>query len=144
MPAPAPRRQGSPALSAPTVWTTLRLTLHTDGRTEAELVGGTPFPRHWVSGHDGELVQKTATISFEDGTSGVQGAVGSPGGRGLAGVRDQGRDRLDARDVPDAHARRPAVGSQLRSRRVVTHQGEPVEGLFVVLDGMLSVEVDGP
>ena len=26
---------------------------------------------------------------------------------------------------------------------VVTQQGEPVEGLFVVLDGMLSVEVDG-
>jgi CRP-like cAMP-binding protein len=37
---------------------------------------------------------------------------------------------------------RPSVRS-FEPGEVVTLQGEPVEGLFVVLDGMLSVEVDG-
>lgn len=53
---PAPRRVSHPPyvqLAAPLAWTTLRLTLHADGRQEAELVGASPFPRHWVYDHGG-------------------------------------------------------------------------------------------
>ena len=47
----APRRVNHPPfmqLEGPTVWTTLALTLHADGRSEWELVGASTFPRHWV------------------------------------------------------------------------------------------------
>ena len=82
----------------------------------------------------------------------VPGVVRAPPGHrrhavgrgGLAGVRDDGRDVARARDVADAHAARAGRGCAASSPGTSSpEQGEPVEGLFVVLDGMLSVEVDG-
>ena len=32
----------------PTVWTTLGLTIRIDGSSEYELIGASPFPRHWL------------------------------------------------------------------------------------------------
>ena len=144
MPAPRLTRKGSPALVAPTVWTTLRLTLHADGRSEAELVGGTPFPRHWVYGHDGELVQKTATISFEEWYERRPGTVGTPWGEEDSPVFVTMAETSLEREMSRTLMRegKPWVRS-FEPGDVVTQQGEPVEGLFVVLDGMLSVEVDG-
>ena len=55
---------------APTVWTTLALTIHADGRSEHELLGASQFPRHWVYGDDGALVAKA-------GLGGLQGVVAS-------------------------------------------------------------------
>src|SRR5205807_7581803 len=56
---PAPRRvRRKPfvQLVGPNVWTTLKLTLHADGRVERELSGATPFPRHWVYDDEGKLI----------------------------------------------------------------------------------------
>ena len=53
---PAPRRVNKPPFvqfEAPTVWTTLALTIHADGSSDHELVGASQFPRHWVYGNDG-------------------------------------------------------------------------------------------
>ena len=49
----------------PTVWTTLALTLHADGSTGHELVGASPFPRHWIYDADGKLAGKSALIDFK-------------------------------------------------------------------------------
>jgi hypothetical protein len=49
--APAPRRVNRAPyvqIVAPTAWTTLTLTMHADGFAHGELVGASPFPRHWV------------------------------------------------------------------------------------------------
>ena len=49
--APLPRPvTGKPFVQwvPPTVWTTLALTIGTDGTASGELVGASPFPRHWV------------------------------------------------------------------------------------------------
>ena len=144
MPAPRFVVGGRPALVAPTVWTTLRLTLHADGRTEAELAGGTPFPRHWVYGHDGSLVQKTATISFDEWYERRPGADRhAVGRRGLGRVRHDGGDGARARAVPHAHERRAAHDPGPAAGRGAVRQGDAVDGLFVLLDGMLSVDVDG-
>src|SRR5688500_477071 len=62
---PAPRRvSGKPffQISSATAWTTLALTIHADGTGEHELVGASPFPRHWIYGYDGELTHKSGTI----------------------------------------------------------------------------------
>ncbi len=80
MPAPRLVGKGRPALVAPTVWTTLRLVLHADGRAEGTLVGATEFPRHWVYGADGHVVSKSATISFQEWYDRPSGTTGTPWG----------------------------------------------------------------
>src|ERR687886_34683 len=65
---PAPRRvRGKPffRIRGATAWTTLALTLHADGSHEHELVGASPFPRHWIYDDEGTLVQKAGTVDFK-------------------------------------------------------------------------------
>ena len=66
---PAPRRVNHPPFmqfEGPTVWTTLALTLHADGRSEWELVGASPFPRHWVYDNEGKLTAKAGLTDFKE------------------------------------------------------------------------------
>jgi uncharacterized protein YndB with AHSA1/START domain len=65
---PAPRRvRRKPffRITSATAWTTLGLTIRADGSSEHELLGASPFPRHWVYDRDGQLVQKAGTIDFK-------------------------------------------------------------------------------
>ena len=66
--APAPRRIRRPPFIqwiAPAAWSTLALTIHADGRATYEVVGASPFPRHWIYDHQGQLVAKTGRIDFD-------------------------------------------------------------------------------
>jgi hypothetical protein len=144
MPAPRLVRKGLAALVAPTVWTTLRLTLHADGRTEGELIGATPFPRHWVYDKDGTLVQKTATISFDDWYERKPGAEGTPWGDENSPVFVTMAETSLERELSYTLMRTGKPGIRdLQPGEVLTRQGDRVEGLFIVLDGMVSVDVDG-
>src|SRR3954465_12461628 len=65
---PAPRRvKGGPLfrINSATAWTTLALPLYTDGRVEHEVVGASPFPRHWIYDNEGALVQKSGVVDFK-------------------------------------------------------------------------------
>jgi hypothetical protein len=65
---PAPRSvRGKPyfQINSAIAWTTLALTIHADGTSEHELIGASPFPRHWVYDKDGALVQKSGAIDFD-------------------------------------------------------------------------------
>src|SRR5437667_216642 len=73
---PAPRRvRGKPffRVNGATAWTTLALTIRADGSAEHELVGASPFPRHWVYDDAGRLVQKAGTIDFAEWYRGADG-----------------------------------------------------------------------
>ncbi len=144
---PAPRKVGrSPyvQLFAPLAWTTLRLTLFADGREEFELLGASPFPRHWVYDKDGRLAAKSATIDYRHwsndafGRHTPWGEVDSPA---LATEVETALEReLSARVMRGGarpEIRRLAEGDRL------TVQGERSEELFVLLDGLMRVEVDG-
>jgi CRP-like cAMP-binding protein len=64
---PLPRRVRRPPfvqLAAPLVWTTVALTIHADGSSQHEVVGASPFPRHWIYDHTHTLVAKTGLIDF--------------------------------------------------------------------------------
>lgn len=52
-------------VNSATAWTTLALTLKADGSSHHELVGASPFPRHWIYDRDGAVVQKAGTIDFK-------------------------------------------------------------------------------
>src|SRR5207244_12070879 len=52
--------------SAPRAGTPLSPTLYSDGRTECEVLGASPFPRHWIYDHEGKLAAKSGLIDFKD------------------------------------------------------------------------------
>ncbi len=129
---------------APIVWTTLALTLHADGRVEVALPGASPFPRHWVYGPEGRLALKSGLtdqatwIAHSFGTRTPWGAQDSSV---LVTAAESELERqmsfeLMRGDCPPEVRRVPA-GS------VVTRQGEPGDELFLLLDGVLGVDVDG-
>src|SRR5919198_857656 len=64
---PLPRKLNRPPfvqIMPPVVWTTLALTINADGSTKREVLGASPFPRHWVYDGDGKLESKVAVTDF--------------------------------------------------------------------------------
>jgi hypothetical protein len=125
-------------------WTTLALTINTDGTVTRELVGASPFPRHWVYDDDGVLVQKSATIDFqkwfnhsfgdrtpwgEQDSPAVTAAVESALERSLSGAIMHGGAKPEIRT--------------LKEGATLVQQGEAGTDVFLILDGMFVVEVDG-
>ena len=51
---------------APTVWTTLALTIRADGSASSEVLGASKFPRHWVYDADDEIAAKVGLANFKD------------------------------------------------------------------------------
>jgi len=124
-------------------WTTLALTINTDGTSSHELVGASPFPRHWIYDHDGRLVEKSGSIDFgkwfnhsfgdrtpwgEQDSPAVVAAVESALERSLSGAIMRGAAKPTIRSI--------AEGTNL------VRQGEPGTEVFLILDGIFVVEVD--
>ena len=118
---PAPRRvKGGPMfrIQSATAWTTLALTLYADGRIEHELVGASPFPRHWIYDNEGGLAQKSGTVDFKTwyreshGDNTPWGDAESPSRRRRGGDRARARacrasllagyEKLERRSSPRA------------------------------------------
>jgi hypothetical protein len=144
---PAPRRvRGRPfmRIHSSTAWTTLALTIHADGSVEHELVGASTFPRHWVYDADGSLVQKSGTVDFgkwyreAHGEKTPWGEEDSPAfvtQAESALERQISRWLMQSADAPER--RRLAEGDTL------VEQGDADTDLYLLLDGVLAVEVDG-
>ena len=144
---PAPRRVAHPPfvqLRGPSVWTTLALTIHADGTSSFELEGASPFPRHWLYDGDGRLAAKAGLVDFKDwyahafGSHSPWGDEDSPAmtatvesalERQLAGIIMRGRAKPSIR--------------KLRPGDVLVEQGSAGDTLFLLLDGILRVVVDG-
>jgi Cyclic nucleotide-binding domain len=144
---PAPRLvKGGPLfrIQSATAWTTLALTLHADGRIEHELIGASPFPRHWIYDHEGALVEKTGTVDFkawyreshggntpwgDSESEAVVTAVESALERELSAALLSGDEKLTKRKLGEG--------------AVLVTQGAEGDRLYLLLDGVLGVEVDG-
>ncbi len=143
---PAPRRvRGKPyvQISSASAWTTLQLVVYADGRSKGSLIGASPFPRHWVYDHEGQLIEKSGTIDFEKWYRESYGENTPWGGEDTPAFvtaveteleRDLSRSVMDLRKLP---RRRLEVGDTL------VEQGAEEDDLFLLLDGVLDVEVDG-
>jgi hypothetical protein len=144
---PLPRRvRRAPffRLAPPLVWTTLSVTLHADGRTEAKLEGASPFPRHWVYGADDKLTAKAGLTDFGTWT-GQQDETRTPWGDEDSPVLVTAAESALERRLSTLIMRggaKPAVRS-LPEGDALVRQGEPGASLFLLLDGVLSVDVDG-
>jgi hypothetical protein len=143
---PAPRRvRARPfvQIAAPIAWTTLALTIGLDGSTQ-ELVGTSPFPRHWVYDASGRLVSKSGLIDFTTWYRDAFGKGTPWGGHDSPALVSAVESALER------HLSAAILGSgkapELRKLHVGTtlvRQGEAGEELFLLYDGMLEVEVDG-
>ena len=129
---------------APIVWTTLALTLQPDGSSEVALAGASSFPRHWVYDAEGRVVLKSGLAdqggwmahSFGERTpwadhdrEALVVAVESDLERELSTEIMRGGERPEIRNLPE--------GTEL------TRQGEQGDELYLVLDGVARVDVDG-
>lgn len=144
---PLPRTVSKPPfvrLQAPLVWTTLRLTLYADGRSVHELLGASPFPRHWVYDHAGALALKAGVADWRTWLGQPSWAAtpwGAEDSPVVVAQAESGLEReLSALLMHGAH--KPKVRSY-EAGDVLAEQGSPGDSLFLVLDGVLDVQVDG-
>jgi hypothetical protein len=145
--APMPRpASGKPYVRwlAPTVWTTLALTIGTDGSSRGEMTGASAFPRHWVYDHQGQLAAKSALADFGEWMHTVDGQH-SPWEREdsqpLVTVAESTLERQLSATIMRGGAK-PAI-RKLAAGGLLAEQGAPGDDIYLLLDGMLSVWVDG-
>lgn len=145
VPIPRPvRRPPFVALTAPPAWTTLALTIHTDGSSEAEVVGASPFPRHWIYDHAGRLIQKTGVIDADTWFESVSldtspwnaGEMEAVTAEAVSQIEREISRRLMAED-------RAGERRTLDDGEILVDQGSAGTELYLVLDGVLDVSVDG-
>ncbi len=144
---PAPRHVSrAPFLKfeAPTVWTTLALTIRSDGTSDYELIGASPFPRHWIYDAEGVLCAKAGLTDFKQwwrrsfGTATPWGDEESPA---LVTAVETALER-DLAGLVMHGDRRPAIRT-VEPGATLTEQGAPGDEVFLLLNGVLRVEVDG-
>lgn len=144
---PAPRRvKGKPffKITSASAWTTLELILYADGTAKGKLAGASPFPRHWVYDDSGELVEKSGSIDFEKwyreshGRNTPWGEMDSPA---LTTAVESELERELSASIMRSGAK--LQRRKLDAGETLTEQGAEDGELYLLLDGVLSVEIDG-
>ncbi|HYJ74066.1 MAG TPA: cyclic nucleotide-binding domain-containing protein, partial [Kineosporiaceae bacterium] len=129
-------------LQAPLVWTTLVLTLHEDGRAEVDLPGASPFPRHWVYDEHGELVLKTGLTDYSGWMRQPSHASTPWGDEDSPAVVTAAETALERELSRVLMSGRPMI-RKLAAGDVLARQGSAGDALYLLLDGVVTVEVDG-
>jgi hypothetical protein len=125
-------------------WSTLELTINADGTSSRALVGASPFPRHWVYDESGELIEKSAVIDFKswaDHCFGDGTPWGSYDSERLVTAAESALEReLSAKILRGGM--KPKIRT-LDAGEQLTTQGEAATDVYVVMDGIFAVEIDG-
>lgn len=131
-------------IAAPTVWTTLTLTIHADGRSARELAGASPFPRHWVYDGEGKLAAKSGLTDFKQWSLECFGDH-SPWGDKDSPVLVTAVETALERQLSTTIMRGGAKPRKLKlaAGDTLVEQGAEGQDLYLLLDGVLVVEVDG-
>jgi hypothetical protein len=125
-------------------WTTLELTIDVDGAASHRLVGASPFPRHWIYDDQGRLVQKSGVVDFNTwsnrsfGDQTPWGAVDSPAI--VSEVESEIERQLSAAIMHGLA--KPAIRT-VEPGEMLVMQGEAATDVYLILDGMFVVEIDG-
>lgn len=145
--APLPRRIPNPPylkVVAPTVWTTLTLTIRADGSHDFEMTGASKMPRHFIYDDNGDLVAKSGMIDFKGWTQesfGDNTPWGDTDSPALVTAVETALEReLSTRIMREG--KKPQI-RRLDAGEVLVEQGQPGTELYLLLDGVLGVEVDG-
>lgn len=147
---PMPRRVNRPPFvqfHAPTAWTTVELTMHADGRHEVSFADASVFPRHWLYRGDGSLAAKSGTIdfrrwfrqSFDKRTPWGDPDAARDLGRVATGEVESELERVLSHQIMAGRVRISTV----REGRQLLTQGDAGTDVLLLLDGVVSVDVDG-
>jgi Cyclic nucleotide-binding domain len=132
-PVPRPLRgRGYFHIGSAQAWTTLELVIRADGSSEGRLVAASPFPYHAVYDSAGAFVTEQGLADFDGWYRECHDDSPWDG--------DEFEDELDRVAL--------SSGARLRRRRLdrgetLVEQGEPGAEMYLLLDGVLDVEIDG-
>jgi len=124
-------------------WTTLALTINADGSSSHELIGASPFPRHWIYDHDGALVEKSGTIDFGKWFNHAYGdrtPWGEQDSPAVVAAVESALERSLSNAIMSGD-KKPAI-RKLAEGDSLVRQGEPGTDVYLILDGIFVVEVD--
>jgi Cyclic nucleotide-binding domain len=144
---PAPRRvKGRPFMrvNSATAWTTLALTIRADGSSEHELIGASPFPRHFVYDREGNLAQKAGTVDFKTWYREAHGEHtpwGDEDSEPFVAQAESALERELSSILMQGDAKLPR--RKLKADDRLVEQGDPGDELYLLLDGVLAAVVDG-
>lgn len=144
--APIPRPVPHPPFvrwQAPIVWTTLALTLRADGSSSVDLTGASAFPRHWVYDSTGEVRFKsglTDQARWMAHSFGVRTPWASHDRDATVVEVESALERELSADIMRG-GRRPEIRHVAQHARL-TRQGETGDELYLLLDGVVRVDVD--
>jgi hypothetical protein len=130
---------------SPAVWTTLELTIHADGRHEGRMTGASEFPRHWLYDDTGALTAKSGLTDLKTwlGTAfGHRTPWGDRDNEVLVTAVETALEHELSSELMRGSDHKPEV-IRLHQGEVLVEQGQQSTAVFLVLDGVLSVEVDG-
>jgi hypothetical protein len=143
---PAPRRVPRPPywrLTAPMAWSTISLTLHADGSSEAALTAASPFPRHYLYDASGALTHKSAVIDFARWAH-QSGLEASPWGGGGGAVPVIDPTGIVERRLADGLLRGGAFTQHALARdHLLIELPIADDQVHLLLDGIMVMEVDG-
>ena len=125
-------------------WSTLELTINADGTSSRGLAGASPFPRHYVYDDAGALIEKSAVIDFKSWADHCFGD-GTPWGSYDSERLTTAAESELERELSSTILRggmKPKI-RVLDAGDVLTTQGEAATEVYVVIDGLFAVGVDG-
>jgi Cyclic nucleotide-binding domain len=144
---PAPRKVNRPPfvqMAAPLAWTTLALTIFADGSSSHEVIGASPFPRHWIYDRAQNLTLKSGLVDFKRWSQHAFGRHtpwGDEDSPALVTEVETALERELSLRLMRGHAK-PRIDT-LKQNSTLVEQGAHGHEMYVLLDGVLSVEVDG-
>ena len=125
-------------------WTTLGLTINVDGSSTHELLGASPFPRHWIYDAKGKLTEKSGVVDFDrwfNDSFGDRTPWGSYDSEAVVSTVESDLERRLSGLIMHGGAK-PEVKT-VEAGGVLMTQGEAGTDVYLILDGMFVVEVDG-
>jgi hypothetical protein len=146
-PLPAPRMVAHAPFfrfTPPDVWTTLGLTIRIDGTSSFTVVGASQFPRHWIYDTHGALAAKVGLASFKDWyrTAANQHTPwGDEDSPALTTAVETALERQLSTRIMHGDEK-PAIRT-IKPNTNLVEQGASGEEVFLLLDGVLTVVVDG-
>src|SRR3954469_11375389 len=138
---PAPRPVAGRSyfhVGAVSAWTTLELVIRADGTSETRLVAGSPFPRHSLYASDRRLAAVFGAAEFELGEGTPWGEECTPA---FAAAVESELERRLATSILRQGVK--LVRQRVPRGETLVEQGRRGHDLFVLLDGVFDVEIDG-
>ena len=118
--------------------------MRADGTSQFEVLGASKFPRHWIYDDDGKLAAKVGLADFKDWYRDAFGKYTPWGERDSKALVTAVETALE-RELSSKIMRKDAKAEirTIKKGKRLCEQGESSNDLYLLLDGVLAVLIDG-